>query len=78
MSRKRGHTGSEAGRRWRLVAVGVFVLLAVVLVFSTGLLATPKAEAELAPDLTLKTLQGDFQLSNHRGEAVVLYFSFVG
>ncbi len=29
-----------------------------------------------APDFTLATLGGNFQLSEHRGEVMLLYFSF--
>lgn len=34
--------------------------------------------ANLAPNITLTTLQGEFSVGQKRGEALVLYFSFVG
>ncbi len=34
--------------------------------------------ANPAPDMTLATLSGDFQLSENQGEVLVLYFSFPG
>lgn len=34
--------------------------------------------AQAAPDITLSTFDGDLRLSEKRGDAVVLFFSFVG
>lgn len=40
--------------------------------------AAEETSADLAPDLTLATLDGEFQLSQKRGNVVILYFTFVG
>ncbi len=66
-----------------LGAVGVVLALAI----TYGLLAAgprssgpqpPEALAEEAPDIVLATVDGEFQLSEHRGHVVLLYFSFPG
>jgi len=57
----------------------LFVVVVIgVSLFSTGLLGSREASADLAPDITLSTFQGNFQLSRERGKVVVLYFSFPG
>ncbi len=80
MSKKLGHRRHNIGqrRRWWLVAAGAVFVVALALVLSAGQPGSPKAAAELAPDLTLTTLQGDFRLSEKRGDILALYFSFVG
>ena len=54
-------------------------MVALTIAFS-GSSATVKDsdEAELAPDMTLATLDGEFKLSENRGDIVLLYFSFPG
>ena len=37
-----------------------------------------KVSAEIAPDVVLATLDGEFRLSEHRGKVIVFYFSFPG
>ncbi|MFQ5812190.1 MAG: hypothetical protein ACE5I2_03215 [Anaerolineae bacterium] len=73
----------ERGRKrrgWLVTLAGALFILVVIGVslFSTGLLGSQEASAELAPDLTLATLEGNFRLSQERGNVAVLYFSFVG
>ncbi|MFQ5860301.1 MAG: hypothetical protein ACE5IG_01965 [Dehalococcoidia bacterium] len=46
--------------------------------FAAGLLGGSTASGEPAPDVTLATADGPFQLSEQRGDVVVLYFSFPG
>ena len=41
-------------------------------------LGEDSASSKSAPDITLATATGSFQLSEHQGEVVVLYFSFPG
>lgn len=80
MSRKSVRQGHKARRQWAgggwLVVIGT--LLAGALALFAGLPGSRKAAAELAPDLTLTTTQGEFRLSQETGKIVVLYFSFVG
>jgi len=71
--------------RKRLTWVGVLGLVLVIAVSglfaATSRLGSPEGEAvsvELAADITLGTEAGDFQLSDLRGQAVLLYFSFPG
>jgi len=46
--------------------------------FATGLMGGQTANAELAPDVTLTTAEGQVRLSDLRGQPVLLYFSFPG
>ncbi len=65
---------------WAVVATLVLVTGAFSL-FVSGLLTgsgTESTEKEPAPDIVLTTAAGNFQLSEHRGMVVVLYFSFPG
>lgn len=34
--------------------------------------------SNIAPDVSLDTLQGKYRLSDHRGETLILFFSFPG
>jgi len=45
---------------------------------ATSLRQAQDSAADLAPDLTLATQDGEFQLSQKRGNVVILYFAFVG
>lgn len=77
---RRQRDRKRRGRGWLVALAGALFILVVIGVslFSTGLLGSQEAVAEQAPDLALATLQGDFRLSQERGNVVVLYFSFVG
>lgn len=77
----KGQPGSNSRRL--IWAVGLALVLAIGAsgLFATGFLTDSGKEttsSELAPDITLATLGGNFQLSDHRGEVVLLYFSFPG
>ena len=72
------------GRKpWWFIGGGLIAAVAL-LVGVTFAFSGPQArESELgsanpAPDMTLATLSGDFQLSENQGEVLVLYFSFPG
>jgi len=89
MSRRssRGRRAAGRGRPWWVVAPWVLAaVVAALAVASLGRLGSrdtppalaPERRAALAPDLTLTTLQGEYQLAGQRGEVVALYFSFVG
>ncbi|GMR09890.1 MAG: hypothetical protein BMS9Abin28_0710 [Anaerolineae bacterium] len=56
--------------------LGVFVAWAVI----SNQLPTTKVQpaAEPAPDITLTTQQGEYRLSEQKGETVALFFAFVG
>ncbi len=60
-----------------IAAVALFVGLTFA---SSGSLAPESGlvSANPAPDMTLVTLSGDFQLSENQGKVLVLYFSFAG
>ncbi len=71
--------------RKRLTWVGVLGLVLVIVVSglfaATSRLGIPEGgsvSAEPAADITLATEAGDFQLSDLRGQVVLLYFSFPG
>ncbi len=73
----------QTSRRRRMLwaVVGVIGALVAWLVISNPLPSTSDNDlvaAEPAPDITLITKQGDYRLSEHKGEVVALYFSFVG
>lgn len=73
----------QTARRRRMLwaVVGVLGVLVAWLVISNPLPSTSKniqVAAEPAPDITLVTNQGDYRLSEQKGEVVALYFSFVG
>ena len=76
------------GRRWFIAGgfAGAIALLAALTFALTGPDATERTvdvgaapvSAEPAPDVTLATLDGDFRLSENRGEVLLLYFAFPG
>ncbi len=73
----------KASRRRRVLwgVVGVLGVFVAWLVISNPLPSSSKnvqVAAEPAPDITLMTKQGDYRLSEQKGEVVALYFSFVG
>ena len=76
--------GSGFTRRrlmWAVVA-SLVVAIATVSLIASSLLTNSGTEStasyELAPDIAVATAAGNFQLSDHRGKVVVLYFSFPG
>ncbi len=71
--------------RKRLIWVGVLGLVLVMVVSglfaATSRLGSPEGEsvsAEPAANIILANEAGDFQLSDLRGQVVLLYFSFPG
>ena len=73
----------QTSRRRRVLwaAVGVLGVFVAWLVISSPLPSTSDNDlvaAEPAPDITLMTKEGDYRLSEQKGEVVALYFSFVG
>ena len=81
--RKRGKQVQARGLwqrgKWWFTGGGVAGAIALLLVLSSAL-SSPQLPVggELAPDITLATANGAFQLSDHRGEVSLLYFSFPG
>jgi len=65
------------GRLVRFVR-SAFIIGLVGLVALTGSLGGVWAAGEPAPDITLKTENGDFRVADQKGKVVVLYFSFPG
>ena len=80
LSRQRERRRQVARRRRVLWAVvGGLGLFVAWLVISNPLPTTNEQfVAEPAPDITLTTQQGEYRLSEQKGEVVALYFSFVG
>ena len=70
-------------KSWWFIGGGLIAAVAL-LVGLTFAFSGPQAResgpgsANPAPDMTLATLSGDFQLSENQGEVLVLYFSFPG
>ncbi len=83
--RRQATRGRSSSIRKRLIWVGVLGLVLVIVVSglfaATSRLASPEGgsvSAEPAADITLAAEAGDFQLSDLRGQVVLLYFSFTG
>ena len=77
----KGQSGSSSRRLIWAVGVALVLAIGVSSLFATGFLTGSGKKitsSELAPDITLATLGGNFQLSEHRGEVMLLYFSFPG
>ncbi len=76
--------GRSSSIRKRLIWGGVLGLILVIVVsglFAASRLGSPEersVSAEPAADITLATEAGEFQLSDLRGQVVLLYFSFPG
>ena len=76
----------QRGRWWFIggaaTAGAIAVLTALTLVFAGPQRPQTTGQeiglAQTAPDMTLETLDGEFRLSENRGEVVLLYFSFPG
>ncbi len=83
ISRQRERRRQVARRRqvrWAVLA-GALGLFVAWLVISNPLPTANNGQffvAEAAPDITLTTQQGEYRLSEQKGEVVALYFSFVG
>ena len=59
----------------------LFLPMTVVasIVLASGLLQkSGQTNGDLAPDITLATTEGNFHMSEQRGNVVVLYYSFPG
>ena len=68
----------QRGRLW-FIGGGIAGAVALLVVF-TSVLSGPEITTggEPAPDMVLDTANGEFQLSDQRGEVSLLYFSFPG
>ena len=67
--------------KWWLIGsgvIGALVLLAVLTPALSGQEAATDGPRLAAPDFTVVTESGDFQLSEHKGNVVLLYFSIPG
>ena len=81
--RKRGRQTQPRGLwqrgQWWLIGGGLTGAIALLVVLTSALSGPTAATGrELAPDMVLATANGEFQLSEHRGEVSLLYFSFPG
>jgi hypothetical protein len=70
--------GRARGRLVRSVRLAFIVSLLAVVAFVAGSLGGAWAAGEPAPDITLKTENGDVRVADQKGKVVVLYFSFPG
>ena len=84
LTAKRRHR-SDAPNRKSLWFIGAGLTTAIALLVAlTFAFSGPQAQeselglANLAPDMTLATLDGEFRLSENQGDVLVLYFSFPG
>ena len=77
----KGQPGSNSRRLIWVVGLALVLAVGISGLFLTSFLTDSGKEStsnELAPDFTLATLGGNFQLWEHRGEVMLLYFSFPG
>ena len=80
-SKKRSNAPDR--RSWWFIGGGLIAAVALLVGLTFAFSGPQTRESGLglanpAPDITLATLSGDFQLSENRGEVLVLYFSFPG
>ena len=85
MTRRQRKKRSNAPQRrtWWFIGAGLIVAVALSVGLTFAFSGPQVRESGLvsanpAPDMTLATLSGDFQLSENQGEVLVLYFSFPG
>ncbi len=82
--RQRKQRSNPPNRKsWWLIGGGLTAAVALLVGLTFAFSGPQARESELgpanpAPDMTLATLSGDFQLSENQGEVLVLYFSFPG
>jgi len=83
--RRQATRGRSSSIRKSFIWVGVLGLVLVIVVSGLfaasiwlGSLEGGPVSTEPAADITLATEAGDFQLSDLRGQVVLLYFSFPG
>ena len=82
-ARIRRRRNTRVLKTWLFIGGGL-VAVVVLLVGLTLAFSGPQVrESELglanpATDMTLAALSGEFQLSEHKGEVLLLYFSFPG
>lgn len=79
IQRRKQASRRRRGLLWALVGgIGLFVAWLVIANPLTSTSKNVQSAAEPAPDITLMTKQGDYRLSDQKGQVVALYFSFVG
>ncbi len=82
--RQRKRRSNALGRKsWWFIGGGLIAAIALLVGLTFAFSGPQVRESGLglanpAPDMTLTTLSGDFQLSENQGEVLVLYFSFPG
>ena len=82
-TRKTQRSNPRQRRAWWFIGGGLIAAVALLVGLTFAFSGPQEPETELAsanpaPDMTLATLSGDFQLSENQGEVLVLYFSFPG
>ncbi|MFQ5829185.1 MAG: hypothetical protein ACE5JD_08525 [Candidatus Methylomirabilia bacterium] len=59
-------------------SLAFFAVVVAYALLPTALLAASGTAGKPAPDITVRTADGEFRLSEHRGKVLVLFFSFPG
>ena len=82
-ARIRRRRNTRVFRTWLFIGGGLAAAVVLLVVLTLAFSGPQVRESELglanpAPDMTLATLSGEFQLSENKGEVLVLYFSFPG
>ena len=82
-ARIRRRRNTRVFRTWLFIGGGLAAAVVLLVVLILAFSGPQVRESELglanpAPDMTLATLSGEFQLSENKGEVLVLYFSFPG
>ncbi len=82
-TRRTQRSNARQRRKWWFIGGGLIAAVALLVSLTFAFSGPQARESELvsanpAPEMTLATLSGDFQLSENQGEVLVLYFSFPG
>ena len=82
-AKRRQRPNKVKHKTWWFIGAGLIGAIALLVGLTFAFSGPQVQESEIglanpAPDMTLETLSGDFQLSENQGDVLVLYFSFPG
>jgi len=67
-------------RKWLRLTIATLVVVGAIFVLWIAIWGEDSKipTGQIVPDFTLPTIDGSFTLSDHRGDVVVLFYSFPG